>query len=68
MKAMNHTGLWDAKLTWYSPSATFQICLDGLERGLKIHGFRSTLSYLIVMLLTIQAEFFFTIWLLYCGN
>ena len=25
MKVMNHTEMWDAKLTWYSLSATHQV-------------------------------------------
>ena len=39
VKVMNLTGLWDAELAWYSPSATHQIHLYGLEHNLKIHSF-----------------------------
>ena len=41
-KVTNHTALWDAKLTWYSPRATHHICLNGLEHTFGIHGFRLT--------------------------
>ena len=39
-KVTNHIILWNADLAWYSPSATFQIYLHGLEHGLRIHAFR----------------------------
>ena len=39
MKVMNYTGLWDAKLAWYSQNATHQICLCGLEHSLGIYPF-----------------------------
>ena len=42
MKVINHERFWDAKLTWYSPSATHQICFYGLEHSLRIHSFRLT--------------------------
>ena len=53
MKVINHTGLWDAKLTWYSLSATCLICLYGLE----IHSFRLTWLCLIIKVLATQAKF-----------
>ena len=31
VKVMNHTGLWDTNLAWYSLSTTHLICLYGLE-------------------------------------
>ena len=46
VKVTSHTGLWDAELAWYSPSATQQICLYGFEHNLGIHGFRPTWTYL----------------------
>ena len=42
MKEMNPTGLWDAKLTWYSLSTTPLIYLCGFEHSLGIHIFRPT--------------------------
>ena len=42
MKMMNYTGLWNAKLAWYSQSVTPRFCLSDLERGHGIYGFRST--------------------------
>ena len=57
VKVMNHTGLWDTELAWYSLSATRQICLYGLEQGLGIHGFKLTWSCLVVEVLSIQVKF-----------
>ena len=34
---MNHIGIWDAELAWYSPIATSQVCIYGLEHDLKSH-------------------------------
>ena len=42
VKVTTHTGLWDAEHSWYSPNATQQNCLFGLERSLGIHSFRLT--------------------------
>ena len=42
VKVTNHTGQWNAKLTWYSPSATHWICLYGVEHNLLIQDFRLT--------------------------
>ena len=42
IKGTNHTGLWDVKLSWYSLSATHQICLHGLRHSLRFPDFRST--------------------------
>ena len=42
MKVMNHTGLWNAKVIWYSSRAYHQIYLYGLENGYKIHSLRPT--------------------------
>ena len=61
IKMTNHPGLWDAKLAWYSPSATCQICRYGLVHDLGIYSFRPTwlpdrvsaknfLNYLVIVL------------------
>ena len=34
MKETNHSGLWDAELAWYSPSATHLIYIHSLESTL----------------------------------
>ena len=52
---MNYTGLWDARLTWYSPSLLLWL----LEYGLKIHSFSPTWTCLMFKLLTIQVKFLF---------
>ena len=57
MKVTSHTGLWDAKLAWYSPSATHQICLYGWEHNLWIHGFRVTWPCLIIEVLATLSKF-----------
>ena len=53
----NHTGLKDAELTWYSPSATFQIYLYDLEHGLVIHVQEPTWPCLIDEFLTVWVKF-----------
>ena len=35
IKVTNHTGQWDAKLVWYSPSATCWICFSDLTTVLE---------------------------------
>ena len=57
LKVINHTGLWDAKLAWYSPDATHQICHYGLEHKLRIHGIRPTWPCLIIEVLATWVEF-----------
>ena len=39
MKVINHTRLWDIKLTWYPPSSPCQICLYDLEHNFGIDCF-----------------------------
>ena len=56
-KVTNHSGLWDAKFTWYSPSATCQICFYDLKRGLRIQIFRSTWLCPIIKAIATQVEF-----------
>ena len=56
MKITNN-GLWDAELTWYSPSVIYQICPYGSKHVLGIHCFNSILPYLTVKALAIQAKF-----------
>ena len=55
---MNHTELWDAKLAWYSPSATHRICFYGSEHSFGTHGFRPTRHCSIVEVLATRAKFF----------
>ena len=57
MKEMNYTGQWDADLVWYSPSATFRICLNGLKLHFRIHGFRATWLCLIIEVLATRRKF-----------
>ena len=57
MKVANHTGLWDAELTWYYPSFTCWICLYNLEHSLGIYDFRPTWPCLIVEVITAQTKF-----------
>ena len=57
VKETNHTGLWDAKLAWYSVSTIKQIHVYGLEHDLGIHNFRPNLPYLTVEVLANQAKF-----------
>ena len=47
---MNHTELWDAILTWYSPSATHWICLYSLKHSFGNHNFRFTWHWLLKFL------------------
>ena len=47
MQGTNHTGLWDTKLAWYSPSATLWICL---------HSFWPTRPWQIIEFLTTQVK------------
>ena len=58
VKVNNYTGLRDAELTWYSPRATHQICLQGLEHSLWIHDLRTTWYCPIVEVLATWAKFF----------
>ena len=48
---------WRTTLAWYSPSATRQICLHGLEHSHRIHGFRLTWFCLFVEVLIKRANF-----------
>ena len=57
MKVMNHIGLCNAELAWYSPIATHQIFCYGLEHGFGILGFRSTWPCLVVEVLVIRVKF-----------
>ena len=57
MKVMNHTGLWDAELTWYSPNVTRWICLYGLEPGFRNHHFRPTWHCWIIKVLATWTKF-----------
>ena len=50
------TGLWDVELTWYSLSATHQICL--YEYSLEIYGFKSIWLCPIVEILATWVKFF----------
>ena len=61
MKMRNHTGLWDAKLTWYF----HQICFYALEHGLRIPGSWPTWLCLIVTVLFNISKISWIIWLLY---
>ena len=65
MNMTNHTGLWDAVLTWYSPSDTHWICLYSLENGLRIHVFSPTRP---CQGSCILSKISWTIWLLYCDR
>ena len=51
VKMTNHTGLWDAKLAWYSSCDTHRTCLYGLQHDLGIHGFRPAYPCLTVEVL-----------------
>ena len=51
MKGTKFTGLWETKLTWYSPNATHRFCHYGLEYRLGIYFFRSTWSSTLVKVL-----------------
>ena len=57
MRVTNHTGLWDAQLSWYLLSDTYWICLYGLEHSLKIYGFRPTWTCLFVKVLAPWSEY-----------
>ena len=73
IRGINNTGLWDAKLTWYSQSVTCQICLCGLKHSQKIHSINPTRHWQIV-----KGNFFkhlvsvlwstSNIWFLYCDQ
>ena len=58
MKMTNHTTMWDAKLAWYSLSATYWICFYGFEHGLRIHSFRPTWLCPIIKVLSTWAKLF----------
>ena len=58
LKVINHSRLWDAKLAWYSPIATWWIYLYDLEHSQGNHVFRLTWPYLIVIVLATRAKFF----------
>ena len=47
----------DTKLAWYSPSATFLICLDGLKPSLGICGCKPTWPCLIAKVFATQLKF-----------
>ena len=64
----DHTVLWYAKLTWYSPRATHWICIYGLEYGLGSHGFRPAWLCLIIEVVVSREKCSSTIWLLYCDR
>ena len=51
------TGLWDAKLTWYSLSATDWICLYSLGHSLSIHDFMLTWPLIIIKVLVTWEKF-----------
>ena len=56
-KVMNDTGLWDAKLTWYSPRVTCWIFIYSLEHGFRgIHGFRPTWLFLIMKVIATEVR------------
>ena len=57
MKVTSYTGLWETEFAWYSPSATHQICLYGLEHGLGIHTFKPIWLCLSVKVLATWAKF-----------
>ena len=60
---------WDAKIaSWYSPSATCQICLYCLKYGFRMHVFRSILSCLNIKVLAIWVKFLkpFSYWTVNC--
>ena len=46
MSVMNRSGVWDAEFAWYSQKVTL---FYGLVHGIKIHGFRLTWLWLIIM-------------------
>ena len=48
-KVVKVTRLWNVKLAWYSPGATFKIYLNGLEQHFWFHGFKPTRPSLIVL-------------------
>ena len=54
---MNHPGLWDAELAWYSLSATLWICHNDFEYGLSIYTFKLTWLCQIVEVLTTRVKF-----------
>ena len=57
MKMMNHTGQWDAELSWYSLSVIIWICLFSLEHSLRICNFRPPWPCLIVKVLATSVKF-----------
>ena len=57
VKVMNHTGLTDAELAWYSLSTSHQIFFYGLEHSFSIHSFRLIWLCLIVEVLATQTKF-----------
>ena len=57
MKVTNDSGLWDVKLTWYSPSATRRICIYGSEYGFEVYGFKPIWPSLIIEVHANQAKF-----------
>ena len=78
VKVTNHARLWDALFTWYSKSATCQICLYGLEHNLGSYGFglsdlvwslmflqpeQSFLNYLVIVLWSFGSSPFVVLWL-----
>ena len=56
LKGANHSGLWDAQLTWYSLSTTLRIWIYCLDHGFGIN-IRSTWPYMIVEFLATWAKF-----------
>ena len=56
----NLIGVCDVKLAWYSPSATRQICLYGLEQGVRILSERCGFCN--------PNKISWAIWLMYCDQ
>ena len=55
---MSHSELWDVECCWYSPNATWWICLHRLKNGLRTHAFMPTYPCLIAKFLATWAKFF----------
>ena len=57
VKVINHTGLRDAVLTWYTPSSSGQICLYGLKHCLRFRNFSPISPNRIVEVLASREKF-----------
>ena len=57
MKVTSYFKLWDAVFTLYSLSVTLLICLNGLEHGLGINGFKPIWLDQMVKVFATQTKF-----------